>query len=78
MGIDNYESNEYAIIIVECPKETQNQHAFSNCANKCPLYPDSSIRIKSGASKICEGDVFYILKENVKFRVWKFWNLNRE
>ena len=68
MGIDNYETGKYATVIVDCPQEKPHQHPFSNCANGCPMYPDSSIKFAKGSTKVCEGDTIYVFKRKCRIK----------
>jgi len=60
MGIKNHETNEFAFLSLDCTQTTKREFAFSRCANGCPLYPDSSIRIPAKLTKICIGDYVFV------------------
>ncbi len=60
MGVKNHDTNEFVFLSIDCPQNNPYEHPFSRCANGCPLYPDNSIRIPSGKSKLCEGDIIFV------------------
>lgn len=55
IGNDEY----FAFVAVEC-EGVPRKHAFSRCANGCPLFPNSSVRIAKNKVKICEGDIIFV------------------
>ena len=63
MGIKNHETNEFAFLSLDCAQTTKREFAFSRCANGCPLYPDSSIRIPAKTTKLCIGDHVFVFNK---------------
>ncbi len=66
MAVKNLITNEFAFVSIECPLNNLYEHPFSRCANGCPLYPDSSIRIPFGKHKLCEGDIIFIYNKKCR------------
>jgi hypothetical protein len=66
MGVKNFGTNEFAFVSIDCPEDTPYEHPFSKCANGCPLYPASSIKLPTGRDKICESDKVFIYKKRCK------------
>ncbi len=60
MGIKNYVTNEFAFISLDCSQTTRPEFAFSQCANGCSLYPDSSIKIPAKTKTLCIGDDIFV------------------
>jgi hypothetical protein len=66
MGVKNFNTNEFAFVSIDCPEDSLHEHPFSKCANGCPLYPASSIKLSTGRDKICESDAIFIYKKRCK------------
>jgi hypothetical protein len=55
IGNDKY----WTIVGVTC-EGVPRRHAFSMCANGCPLFPNSAVRIARNRIKVCEGDSIFV------------------
>lgn len=71
MGIKNHETNEFAFLSLDCAQTTKREFAFSRCANGCPLYPDSSIRIPAKLTKLCIGDRVFVFDKQCEIDTMK-------
>lgn len=76
MGVENYDTNEYAIVSVECLRDSMSEQPFSRCANGCPVYPDSSIKISQKKKELCEGDTFFVFKKRCEITSMRVGNDN--
>lgn len=71
MGIKNHVTNEFAFASLDCAQTTKPEFAFSRCANGCPLYPDSSIRIPAKTTKLCIGDNIFVYNKRCEIVTMK-------
>lgn len=52
-------SDYFAYAFVRC-EGVPRRNAFSMCANGCPIFPNSWVRIARNKIKICEGDIIFV------------------
>jgi len=57
--LDIGNSEYYAFVGVTC-EGVPRKNAFSQCANNCPTFPDSYVKIDKRKKKICEGDTILV------------------
>ena len=55
IGNDKY----YAFVGVTC-EGVRRHNAFSRCANGCPIFPNSSVKIARNKVEVCEGDIIFV------------------
>ena len=53
-------NSDYFAFVTVAVEGVPRKNAFSRCANGCPLFPNSSVRIAKNKIKVCEGDTIFV------------------
>jgi len=56
-------NSEYSAFVTVVCEGVPRKNPFSRCANGCPLFPNSSVRIARNKAKVCEGGTIFVYND---------------